>query len=66
MESVEDLRKLSFSDNCILELSDCLVCEYNVALVYTELERKEEHWDVDSLVLSHLHDLELAGVGLWD
>lgn len=37
-----------------------------MTLVDSELERQEKQRDVDSLILSDLYNLELAGVWIWD
>lgn len=64
LEGVKDLRELGLTNDCVLKLSNCLICEDHVALVDAELERQEEHGHVYSLILANLHDLKLAGVGL--
>jgi hypothetical protein len=65
LEGIEDLWKFSFTDNGVLKFTYSLISENNITFVDTELEWKEENWNIDCLILTNLHNLKLAGIWLW-
>jgi len=65
LECLKDFRELCLANDCVLELSNSFIGKDDVAFVNSELKWQEKHWNVDGLVLAHLHYLKFARVRLW-
>ena len=65
-ECVQNLREFGLSNDRVLDFSNVLVCEYDVALVDSQLERQEKDWNCLLGAFANLELLNLAVVRIWD